>query len=222
MAEDVEASVPLGSTDMGNVTQVMPGIHPIVGIDAGGASVHQPAFAAAAAGASADKAVVEGAIMLARTVVRLAETPAERDRVLERLARGWRHETHRNSRRMAGRSLRRRGDVAAAHPHPPGARAAGVRHHPVRRNAPCRCRPQPEGAARRDRLDLRLRSRARAAHRAAGRYGRAADGRPDRNALRLGRCPTSRTPAATTRIPRCCWARRSRWRRCPSCRSGCG
>ncbi len=85
--EDVEATVPLGSTDMGNVTQVMPGIHPVVGIDAGGASIHQPEFTAAAAGPSADKAVVEGAIMLARTVVRLAETPAERDRVLDRLAR---------------------------------------------------------------------------------------------------------------------------------------
>jgi hypothetical protein len=48
--------------------------------------VHQPAFAAAAAGPSADKAVVEGAVMLARTVVSLAETPAERDRVLELLA----------------------------------------------------------------------------------------------------------------------------------------
>ena len=53
-------SLPLGSTDMGNVTQVMPGIHPIVGLDAGGASVHQPAFAAAAAGPSGDAAVVEG------------------------------------------------------------------------------------------------------------------------------------------------------------------
>jgi amidohydrolase len=84
--EEVEVTTPLGSTDMGNVTKVMPGIHPIVGIDAGGASVHQPAFAAAAAGPSADKAVVEGAIMLARTVVSLAETPVERDRVLERLA----------------------------------------------------------------------------------------------------------------------------------------
>jgi hypothetical protein len=61
---------------------VMPGIHPIVGIEAEGASIHQPGFAAAAAGPSADKAVVEGAIMLARTVVALAETPAERDRVL--------------------------------------------------------------------------------------------------------------------------------------------
>ena len=69
VAAEVEAALPLGSTDMGNVTQVMPGIHPIVGIDADGASVHQPAFAAAAAGPSADKAVIEGAIMLARTVV---------------------------------------------------------------------------------------------------------------------------------------------------------
>lgn len=83
----IEAALPLGSTDMGNVTQVMPGIHPIVGIDAGGASVHQPAFAEAAAGPSADTAVVEGAIMLARTVVRLAQTPAERDRVMELKAR---------------------------------------------------------------------------------------------------------------------------------------
>ncbi len=84
---DLEAAMPLGSTDMGNVTQVMPGIHPIVGIDAGGASVHQPQFAAAAAGPSADTAVVEGAIMLARTVVELAETPAERERVLDQQAR---------------------------------------------------------------------------------------------------------------------------------------
>ncbi|MET0758607.1 MAG: M20 family metallopeptidase [Mycobacterium sp.] len=84
---DVEAALPLGSTDMGNITQVMPGIHPIVGIEANGATVHQPAFAAAAAGPSADKAVVEGAIMLARTVVSLAETPAERDRVLQLQAR---------------------------------------------------------------------------------------------------------------------------------------
>lgn len=80
---EVAAALPLGSTDMGNVTQAMPGIHPIVGIDAGGASVHQPAFAAAAAMPSADQAVIEGAVMLARTVVALAQTPAERDRVLE-------------------------------------------------------------------------------------------------------------------------------------------
>ncbi|MCZ8379191.1 M20 family metallopeptidase [Mycobacterium sp. CPCC 205372] len=87
LAQELEASVPLGSTDMGNVTQVLPGIHPVIGIDAGGASIHQPAFTAAAAGPSADTAVVEGATMLARTVVALAESPEERDRVLDRQAR---------------------------------------------------------------------------------------------------------------------------------------
>ncbi|MGA8330155.1 MAG: amidohydrolase, partial [Mycobacterium sp.] len=78
----LEAALPLGSTDMGNVTQLLPGIHPMVAVDAGGASLHQPAFTAAAAGPTADKAVLDGAIMLARTVVRLAESPDQRDRVL--------------------------------------------------------------------------------------------------------------------------------------------
>jgi amidohydrolase len=80
--EAVEVAHPLGSTDMGNVTQLLPGIHPMVAVDAGGASLHQPGFTAAAVGPSADKAVIEGAIILARTVVRLAESPDERDRVL--------------------------------------------------------------------------------------------------------------------------------------------
>ena len=82
VAREVEASLPMGSTDMGNETQVLPGIHPVIGVDAGGATVHQRAFAAAAAGPSADRAVVEGAIMLARTVVHLAQTAGERDRVV--------------------------------------------------------------------------------------------------------------------------------------------
>lgn len=82
VAPEVEAALPMGSTDMGNVTQVLPGIHPVIGVDAGGATVHQRAFAAAAAGPSADRAVVEAAVMLARSVVRLAESPTERDRVL--------------------------------------------------------------------------------------------------------------------------------------------
>ncbi|MBO0865210.1 MAG: M20 family metallopeptidase, partial [Mycobacterium sp.] len=51
MEEELEAAHPLGSTDMGNITRVMPGIHPIVAVDADGASLHQPAFASAAAGA---------------------------------------------------------------------------------------------------------------------------------------------------------------------------
>ena len=69
VAAEMETALPLGSTDMGNVTQAMPGIHPIVRVEAGGASLHQPEFAAAAASPSADDAVIDGSIMLARTVV---------------------------------------------------------------------------------------------------------------------------------------------------------
>lgn len=82
VAREYEAALPMGSTDMGNVTQALPGIHPVIGLDSGGAMVHQRAFADAAVNVSADNAVIEGAIMLARTVVRLAQTPDERDRVL--------------------------------------------------------------------------------------------------------------------------------------------
>jgi amidohydrolase len=82
LAKEYEAAVPLGSTDMGNVTQLLPGIHPMVGVDAGGASLHQSAFAAAAATPSADQAVIDGAIMLGRTVVQLAQSTEQRDRVL--------------------------------------------------------------------------------------------------------------------------------------------
>jgi amidohydrolase len=80
--EELEAAYPLGSTDMGNVTHFLPGIHPMIAVDAGGACLHQPDFTAAAVSPSADRAVIDGAIMLARTVVRLAESPDERDRVL--------------------------------------------------------------------------------------------------------------------------------------------
>ncbi|WP_099022283.1 M20 family metallopeptidase [Mycolicibacterium palauense] len=81
VSPQVAASSPFGSTDMGNVSQAMPAIHPIVGIDAHGASIHQTAFARAAAGPSGDAAVLDGAVMLARTLVRLAQSGAERDRL---------------------------------------------------------------------------------------------------------------------------------------------
>jgi amidohydrolase len=80
--EKFEGAHPVGSTDMGNVTQVLPGIHPMIAVDAGGASLHQPGFTAAAVGPSADTAVIEGAIILARTVAGLAESSEECDRLL--------------------------------------------------------------------------------------------------------------------------------------------
>ncbi|MFC4377565.1 M20 family metallopeptidase [Nocardia halotolerans] len=85
IAPELEVLRPLGSTDMGNVTNVIPGIHPVIGIDAGGAVTHQPDFAAAAVNASADRAVLDGALALARTAVATARDEVHRDRLLQRL-----------------------------------------------------------------------------------------------------------------------------------------
>jgi amidohydrolase len=85
LAPEFEAQRPLGSTDMGNVTNVIPGIHPVIGIDAGGSVTHQPGFAAASVNASADRAVLDGALALARTAIAVARDDIHRDRLLQRL-----------------------------------------------------------------------------------------------------------------------------------------
>jgi amidohydrolase len=70
------------STDMGNVSQVVPAIHPYVGIDSLPAVNHQPEFAAAAATPAADRAVLDAATALALTVADVASDPADRERLL--------------------------------------------------------------------------------------------------------------------------------------------
>ncbi|MDP9336082.1 MAG: M20 family metallopeptidase [Actinomycetota bacterium] len=69
------------STDMGNVSLAMPSIHPCISIDTDGAVNHQPEFARAAVNASADRAVTEGALAMAWTVIDAATGPL-RDRLL--------------------------------------------------------------------------------------------------------------------------------------------
>jgi amidohydrolase len=70
------------STDMANVSLRIPSIHPMVGIDAKGASNHQPEFTAACATESADRAVLDGALAMALTCIDLATLPEHRDRIL--------------------------------------------------------------------------------------------------------------------------------------------
>jgi amidohydrolase len=70
------------STDMGNVSQVVPAIHPYIGIESLPAVNHQPEFAAAAASAAADRAVLDAATALALTVVDVATNSDERVRLL--------------------------------------------------------------------------------------------------------------------------------------------
>ena len=69
------------STDMGNVSLAIPSIHPCIAIETGGAVNHQPEFTAAAINASADRAVAEGALAMAWTVIDAATGPF-RERLL--------------------------------------------------------------------------------------------------------------------------------------------
>lgn len=64
-----------GSTDMGNVSQVVPSIHPMITFKGQAAPPHNPEFTAAAASPAADDAVIDGAAALARTAAEAAMTP---------------------------------------------------------------------------------------------------------------------------------------------------
>ncbi len=71
------------STDMANVSLVMPAIHPTLGLDSAPVVNHQAEFAALCATPRADAAVLDGATAMAWTVVDLATDPSERARLLE-------------------------------------------------------------------------------------------------------------------------------------------
>ena len=61
----------VGSTDMGNVSYLVPSIHPMIAAAPSGLPIHTPEFAAHARAASGDRAVVDGAVALAWTVADL-------------------------------------------------------------------------------------------------------------------------------------------------------
>lgn len=73
-----------GSTDMGNVSLVLPAIHPAIGIDSFPAVNHQPEFTAHCVTEAADQAVIDGSLAMAWTAIDLASDPAIRNRLLHR------------------------------------------------------------------------------------------------------------------------------------------
>jgi len=64
-------STVVGSTDMGNVSYEVPGIHPMLRVAPPGVSIHTPEFARYAAGPEGDAAVLDGAKAMAMTIVDL-------------------------------------------------------------------------------------------------------------------------------------------------------
>jgi amidohydrolase len=75
-----------GSTDMGNISQALPAIHPTIGLGCFPVVNHQPEFAAYCATPVADQALIDGAIAMAWTAIDLATEEPVRSRLLE--ARG--------------------------------------------------------------------------------------------------------------------------------------
>ena len=61
-----------GSTDMGNVSHVVPSIHPFLTINPGDHVNHQPEFAAHTVSADGERAIRDGALAMAWTVIDLA------------------------------------------------------------------------------------------------------------------------------------------------------
>ncbi|HEV7958993.1 MAG TPA: M20 family metallopeptidase [Acidimicrobiales bacterium] len=82
--DDEEAPKPTFSTDMANVSLVVPSIHPLLMIPTHGAINHQPEFTAACVTAAADQAVIDGALALAATAVSVAHDDALRERLVSR------------------------------------------------------------------------------------------------------------------------------------------
>jgi amidohydrolase len=77
---------PGGSTDMGNVSHVVPTIHPMIGYDCGDTIMHNPEFTRFGTSAQADRALLDGGLAMAWTAADLALDPAHRGSLLARLA----------------------------------------------------------------------------------------------------------------------------------------
>ena len=77
----------LGSSDVGNVSALVPTIHPMVAIAPPEAVPHSPEFAAAAASAEGSRGLLDGAKALAMTVVDLIAQPGIMDRIKEEFFR---------------------------------------------------------------------------------------------------------------------------------------
>lgn len=68
-AADVGARMNRASTDMGNVSQLVPAIHPYIGVDSLPHTNHQKQFAAACVGPAAQRALLDAAVLMAWTAI---------------------------------------------------------------------------------------------------------------------------------------------------------
>jgi len=84
LGRHVEAFDPrfgFGSTDMGNVSQVVPSVHPSVAIAAPEVVIHTPEFAQAAASEAGHEGLLDAAKAMAATVVDILDKPETLDKI---------------------------------------------------------------------------------------------------------------------------------------------
>jgi hypothetical protein len=71
-----------GSTDMGNVSQYLPSIHPMIAFKGVEAVPHHQSFAEAAVSSAGDAAALDGAIALALAAIGAVENTEIRERLV--------------------------------------------------------------------------------------------------------------------------------------------
>jgi len=81
-----DLQIPFGSSDMGNVSQVVPSMHPMVAIASPKVSLHSPEFASAAASKAGHQGLLDAAKAMAMTVVDVIGRPE----VLEKIKQEFR------------------------------------------------------------------------------------------------------------------------------------
>ncbi|MFC2066299.1 M20 family metallopeptidase [Chloroflexota bacterium] len=84
----IDSNKGFGSTDMGNVSQLVPSIHPLIAIASPEVLIHSPQFAMAAASEEGRRGLLDAAKALAMTVIDLVANPEVVARVKDEFRRG--------------------------------------------------------------------------------------------------------------------------------------
>jgi amidohydrolase len=87
ISQIVEGKDGMGSLDMGNVSRIVPAIHPYIAIGPHGLAAHTPEFAQAAAERTGHQGLITGAKALALTALQLLEKPHLLRQVKEEFAK---------------------------------------------------------------------------------------------------------------------------------------
>jgi amidohydrolase len=82
-----------GSSDMGNVSHVLPSLQPMIGINSMPAMNHQPEFTAYCVTEFADKAIFDGALAMAWTAIDIAADARVRERLMKAKAASDPHDS---------------------------------------------------------------------------------------------------------------------------------